>query len=113
MTTEALSEAKANGEFAPFSIFQSTARCPHCLTGDGEPKCDPHIPDPLPGQFSMCLNCGAVSAFGDDMTLRFMTPEEVAEMRKNFHGRRCLDHGKDMVDRIKKDWAEFDSAQPQ
>lgn len=115
LTPEALSEfrGKREDEYAPFSIFESTVRCPHCLSGDGEAKCDPHIQDPLPGQFSMCPNCGAVSTFDDDMSLRFMTPEEVVEMRKNFHGRRCLDHGKDMAERHRIAMAEMDIAIPQ
>jgi hypothetical protein len=53
------------------------SRCLHCghkldaATGVG------HHDAPEPGNLSLCINCGAVTIYAEDLTLRGMTREEM------------------------------------
>ena len=38
-------------------------------------------PGPCPGAFSLCMDCGETSAFDDDLNLRKLTTEELADMQ--------------------------------
>jgi hypothetical protein len=35
---------------------------------------------PTPGDFSVCLYCGEISAYADDLTLRSLTDDEIVEI---------------------------------
>ncbi len=49
-------------------------RCGHVLTGTTAFNNDDAKPEP--GNFCLCIRCGAVMLFADDMTLRPFTNEE-------------------------------------
>jgi hypothetical protein len=48
----------------------------NCVSTDGEGKADP-------GDITVCIICGHVMAFADDMTLRDLTAEEAKEIAGN------------------------------
>lgn len=57
------------------------SHCPHCgREGDAASDMTTNeVPDP--GSLSVCIGCGALSMFGDDMKLRELTREERQKVR--------------------------------
>ena len=54
--------------------------CNHKLDGCSQVNGN-NLPDP--GSYSVCIKCGNVSVFDDDLCLRKPLPEEEAEIQKN------------------------------
>jgi hypothetical protein len=67
----------------PESIKTPGDNCPSCgkfldgATGIGESR------DPRPGMVSICLYCGHIMAFTDDLRLRELNDEEIKEVAGN------------------------------
>ena len=61
----------------PAAVMPKT-ECPECgATGDRAANPDGH--KPKPGDWSLCVDCSALSAFADDLTLRPLTEDEMTE----------------------------------
>lgn len=63
----------------PFSIESRhpespCVECGHPLSASGGPC------EPKPGDLSLCIYCGSLNAFAEDMTLRMPTTEEFLEV---------------------------------
>jgi hypothetical protein len=55
-------------------------RCSSCGTKlNAATHVGPDDPRPEPGDFSICLDCGHLSAYADDLTLRPLTDAEIIE----------------------------------
>lgn len=52
------------------------AMCPTCAKKLNRASSDSTTDGPNPGDVTVCLHCGAILAFKDDMSLRVFTDEE-------------------------------------
>ena len=51
--------------------------CGHRVTSSGGPD------RPLPGDFTLCIRCGSLNVFAEELTLRAPTDEELLEAAVN------------------------------
>ena len=59
----------------PCAVLPET-KCPECGSR-GDRAANPAGHKPKPGDWSLCVDCSALSAFADDLTLRPLTEEEM------------------------------------
>jgi hypothetical protein len=56
--------------------FTPACRCPYCETKINGQMSTFEDARPAPGDFTLCIICGKVLAFRDDLTVRRLTPAE-------------------------------------
>lgn len=59
----------------------SLCECGKELSAAADP--DDRAPPPEPGNLSVCLYCGRLKTFGDDLRLRELTPAELDEVMRD------------------------------
>lgn len=60
------------------------AKCPECgSVHDTATPLEGESRRPKPGSISLCIHCGLVSLFGEDLSRRPLTPDEVVEMARD------------------------------
>jgi hypothetical protein len=55
------------------------SRCGLALAGSGDERSlkEAGVPNPSPGDFTVCIGCGHIVAYDDDMNLRELTRREI------------------------------------
>ncbi len=56
--------------------------CPYCGKFGGSAAGDAENPEPSPGDIVLCLRCGEILVFADDLTVRSPTTEELLSAAK-------------------------------
>ena len=68
--------------------FRSWLRCPACgRPVEGCTNLDEEDGSPEPGDIAMCMWCGGLLCFTDDMTFRIATPEDLDKIRPTQRGK--------------------------
>lgn len=73
-----------------FTRTKDTNLCLDCgaRLDEATPVRDGHVP--APGDLSICIMCGCLAYFADDMSFRRPTPKESFELAANFEIQRVL-----------------------
>lgn len=69
------------------SFHVPLAICPNCQHGMDRAANLDAATAPIPGDVTVCIRCGNVNVFGDDMTLRPITDAEAASLTGEQHAR--------------------------